>query len=458
MGTFFFISLVGNAQTEKLNIIYILADDLGYSELECYGNKFNETPFLNKLASEGMRFTRFYAAAPVCSPYRAALMTGQYPARLKITDYLRPNSAQHLPLSHTTLAEMLKANGYHTGIVGKWHLSGYVKEGASEETLPDQHGFDEVLVSENRGIAEGAYFWPYFWNREIQKKLPGEHEYLTDRQHYEALEFIERNKDQPFFLYLSHYAVHTAVHGKPELVEHFKNKKGAGTSEARPKNKADDPYKPGGTGVWAKENNPHLAAQLKVVDEGVGAILKKLTELGLDKNTLIIFTSDNGGETRVTNNAPLKAGKSCLYEGGVREPFIIWGPGIKKGAVCSQPLVNFDVYPTFEELIKAKKNNQPLDGFSFARLLKNPEKKMSDRKFYWHYPLDQPHFLGGRSAGSIIDGKWKLIEFFDDNTNELYNMENDLGEANNLSDKNPKIVTQLKKELATWRKNVGVEM
>src|SRR5690606_25817818 len=301
--------------TSKPNIIFILADDLGYSELGCYGNRFNETPFLDQLAREGMKFTRFYAAAPVCSPYRAALMTGQYPARLKINDYLRPDAPQHLPLSLITLAEMLKANGYRTGIVGKWHLSGYVKEGASRETLPDQHGFDEVMVSENRGIAEGAYFWPYFWNREIPKKLPGEYEYLTDRQHAEALEFIDRNQSRPFFLFLSHYAVHTAVHGKPELVDYFRKKSGAGRAKPGKNNPGNDPYKVNSADTWASQNNPHLAAQLKVVDSGVGLILNKLKETGLDKNTIIIFTSDNGGETRVTGNTPFRSGKSALYEG-----------------------------------------------------------------------------------------------------------------------------------------------
>ncbi len=201
---FFLIFIAGSALTmnaqKKLNVIYILADDLGYSELGCYGNNFNETPELDKMAKEGLRFTNFYAAAPVCSPYRAALMTGQYPARLHITDYLRPDAAQHLDLSHITLAEMFQQNGYRTGIVGKWHLSGYVNEGAAEETLPDRHGFDEVLVSENRGIAEGVYYWPYFWNKELEKKLPGDREYLTDRQNQEAVDFIERNQDKPFFL------------------------------------------------------------------------------------------------------------------------------------------------------------------------------------------------------------------------------------------------------------------
>ncbi len=440
---------------QRPNIIFILADDLGYSELGCYGNSFNETPALDRLAREGMRFTSFYAAAPVCSPYRAALMTGQYPARIGITDYLRPGAARHLDTSYVTLAELLKAQGYRTGIVGKWHLSGYVKEGAPEETLPDQHGFDEVLVSENRGIGEGTYFYPYDFNREIVKQLPGAHEYITDRQNYEALEFIKRNRQQPFFLFLSHYAVHTTVHGQPELVRHFQQKKNAGTSSPTKQNPGNDPYKKWPAGSKASGNNPHLAAQLKTIDDGVAAIVGLLKELGLDQNTLLIFTSDNGGETTITTNAPLRGGKSTLYEGGVREPFIAWWPGnVKASAICKQPLANYDLYPTLMALTGAAGKHQPLDGISFAPLLHNPQAAMPQRNFYWHYPLDQPHFLGGRSAGSIRSGAWKLISFFDDGHKELYNLDEDPGEQTDLSAKYPSRVAGLDAALRNWQKEV----
>ena len=436
------------------NVIYILADDLGYAELGSYGNTFNETPHLDQLAAEGVRLTNAYASAPVCSPYRAALMTGQYPARLHITDYLRPNASQHLDTAHTTLAEMFKANGYHTGIVGKWHLSGYVKEGASVETLPDKHGFDDVLVSENRGIAEGWYFHPYGFNHEIEKSRPGR-EYITDRQHDEALGFIERNKDQPFFLYLSHYAVHTTVHGKPELVDHFRKKAGAGTSEPTKGNPGNDPYKRWPADSRATHNNPHLAAQLSVVDQGVGMIREKLRELGLEKKTIIIFTSDNGGETTVTTNAPLRAGKSTLYEGGVREPLIIWNPTLFKPAVVHTPMANYDFYPTLMELIGAAPNQQYFDGVSVAAALRNPGKAQPERTFYWHYPLDKPHFLGGRSAGSIRKGDWKLIAFFDDGTTELYNLREDIGEQHDLSAQHPEKVAMLLQNLKQWQHDVG---
>jgi arylsulfatase A-like enzyme len=443
---------------KKYNVIYILADDLGYSELGAYGNTFNETPNLDRLAKQGVRMTNCYAAAPVCSPYRAALMTGKYPARLQITDYLRPNAPQHLDTAEITLAEMFRSNGYRTGIVGKWHLSGYVKAGAAEETLPDKHGFDEVRVSENEGIAEGWYFHPYLFNKDIQKRIPGDHEYITDRQNLEALEFIDRNKDRPFFLYLSHYAVHTTVHGKPELVDHFRKKAGAGRSAATKKNPENDPYKQWPADSKATSNNPHLAAQLAVVDEGVGQIMQKLKDLGLAENTIVVFTSDNGGETTITSNAPLRGGKSMLYEGGVREPFIIWNPSLFKPAVNNNPVCNYDFYPTLMELVKAKPNTQKFDGISIASTLKNSSKALPLRTFYWHYPLEKPHFLGGRSAGSIRKGDWKLIEFFDDKSIELYNLKDDLSESNNLSARQPDKVIELRKDLAAWRKRVDATM
>ncbi|MEJ7694465.1 MAG: sulfatase [Daejeonella sp.] len=443
---------------KKPNIIYILADDLGYSELGSYGNTFNETPHLDRLASQGIKFTNFYAAAPVCSPYRAALITGQYPARVGIVDYLRPNSSERLDTTHYTIAEMFRDNGYYTGIVGKWHLSGYVKSGAPKEALPDKHGFQEVLLSENQGISVGPYWHPYQFNLDIPKKMEVEHEFLTDRQNLEALEFIERNQSKPFFLYLSHYAVHTWSTGKPYLVDHFRKKKGAGTSPASGNNTENDPYKNWPEDVRATRNNPHLGAQLFSIDEGVGMIMDKLKSLGLDKNTIIIFTSDNGGETRVTTNAPLRGGKSMLYEGGVREPMIIWNPQLfSKNRIETARLVNFDFYPTFMEIINAKKNTQQLDGISFAKLLKNPEYEMPERTYYWHYPLESPHFLGGRSAGSILKGDWKLIEFFDTKEEQLFNLKNDAFETTDLAAKNPGKVKQLSEELKQWRSKLGAK-
>jgi len=432
--------ITGKASEDKPNIIFILADDLGWAELGCYGNKFNETPNLDKLAREGMRFTEAYAAAPVCSPYRAALMTGQYPARVGITDYLRPNDARHLSTDYVTIAEMLRRAGYATGIIGKWHLTGYANHGA-KEIGPDLHGFDEVIVSENRGIGGGSYFHPYHFNREIKKRLPGR-EYLVDRCNLEAVEFIERHKDGPFFLYLSHYAVHTRLSGKDELVAKYEKKPGAGK------------------GNKARRNNPHLAAQLESIDEGVGMIMDKLDELSLANNTVLIFTGDNGGEDRVTSNAPLRAGKSTLYEGGIREPLLVRQPGVVKAkSVCNTPTCNIDFYPTFLQFAGCRMDqSQHFDGVSILPLLKNPKAELGRDTLYWHYPLEKPHFLGGHSAGAIRQGNFKLIEFFDNGQVELYNLADDISEEHNLAAELPNKVTELQKRLAKWRAEVGARL
>jgi len=424
------------AGARKPNIIFILGDDLGWAELGCYGNTFNETPNLDRLAKQGVRFTDAYAAAPVCSPYRAALMTGLYPARLGITDYLRPDDQNHLAPQCLTIAEVLKKAGYATGIIGKWHLSGYANHGA-QEFPPVMFGFDETIVSENRGIGAGSYFHPYHFNREIEKRLPGR-EHLVDRCNIEAVEFIERHRREPFFLYLSHYAIHTKLEGKPELVSHFEKKPGAGK------------------GQTARRNNPHLAALLKSIDEGVGMIVDKLDALGLTEGTIVVFTGDNGGESLVTSNAPLRAGKSTLYEGGIRVPLIVrYPPVTPAGTVRSTPTSNIDFYPTFREMVGAPLDTEhPVDGVSILPLLCNPQSELKRDMLFWHYPLDKPHFLGGRSAGAVRKGSWKLIEFFDTGGKELYNLADDVGEKNNLADANPEKAAELQELLVTWREDV----
>jgi arylsulfatase A-like enzyme len=424
------------ASRGKPNIIFILADDLGWAELGCYGNTFNETPNLDRLAAEGMRFTDAYSTAPVCSPCRASLMFGQWPARVGITDYLRPADPKHLPTEHVTLPESLRQAGYVTGLIGKWHLSGYANHGA-REVPPSEHGFDEVLVSENRGIGGGCYWFPYQFNREIPQRLPDK-EYLVERMSLEAVEFIERHRDRPMFLFLSHYAVHTALVGKPELVAKHRQKPGAGQ------------------GPGARRNNPHLAAQLESIDLGVGLILRKLDESGLADNTLVVFTSDNGGEDRVTSNAPLRAGKSTLYEGGLREPLLVRWPGqVAPGGVCHTPVATVDFYPTF--CIAAGVHPDPrqkLDGTNLLPLLENPAASLPRDALYWHYPLDQPHFLGGRSAGAIRADDWKLIEFFDTGQWELYRLSDDVGEQHNLAAAQPDKGQELRAKLAAWRREV----
>ncbi len=441
LAIFFATDAQASQKRKPPNIIFILADDLGWAELGCYGSTFNETPHLDKLAKQGMRFTQAYAAAPVCSPTRVAFMTGQYPARVGITDYLRPGDTKHLSPDYVTIAERLKAAGYVTGLIGKWHLTGYRNHGAVEIS-PDKQGFDEVMVSENRGIGAGSYFFPYHFNKEIKQRLKGK-EYLVDRCHLEAVEFIERHKERPFFLFLSHYAVHTKLVGKPALVEKYAKKKEAGKS------------------FRAKRNNPHLAAQLESIDNGVGMIMQKLAELGLADNTLLIFTSDNGGESRVTINGILRAGKSTLYEGGVRVPLIArWPNVVETNTVCQVPTMTIDYYPTFLEAAGLKANpKHQVDGLSLLPLLREPDtEKWKRDTLYWHYPLKKPHFLGGRSSGAIRKGDFKLVEDFTTGKLELFNLKQDPGERKDLAPMMPAKVRELHEELQAWRKEVGARI
>jgi len=421
------------------NIIFILMDDLGWHELGCYGNTFNETPHLDRLAGQGVRFLRAYAAAPVCSPTRAALLTGQWPARLGITDYLRPDSQTLLSPQHPTLAQMLKKAGYRTGIIGKWHLCGYAGQGG-REAYPDTHGFDETLISEIRGIGGGSYFHPYHFNPGIPRRLE-EKEFLVDRMNRESVEFIERHRAQPFFLFLSHYAVHTALLGKPELVAKY---------ESKPES---------GKGPKSARNNPHLAAQLESVDQGVGMIVDKLRELSLAENTLIIFTSDNGGEGNVTSNEPLRGAKSMLYEGGIRESMIVWWPGVvPAAATCAAPVSTVDFYPTLIEMAGiAPKSSHPPDGVSLLPFFRDPKHSpQPSRPLYWHYPLDKPHFLGGDSAGAMLGpDDFKIIEHYDDGRMELYNLKEDPGEKKDLARALPQKAASMKRQFHHWLDSLG---
>ncbi|MFD2571807.1 sulfatase [Spirosoma soli] len=413
------------------NIIFILADDLGWSELGCYGNRFNETPNLDRLAAGGMRFTQAYATAPVCTPTRIALMTGQHPAHIGITDYLDTKDEKFLSPDYVTLNEQLKKAGYHSGLVGKWHLTGDYSQKKGE---PAKHGWDEVICSETGYIANGDYVHPYFFMPDVQAKIEGE--YLTDRLNAEAVDFIKRNQARPFFLYLSHYAVHTKLAGKPNDVAKYKQKAGAGTNQ----------------------NNPELAAMLERIDDGVGQIVATLKELGVSDNTLILFTSDNGGERNVTSNAPLRGGKSKLYEGGIREPFVAYWPGtIKAGSVSDQVINTLDIYPTLLELVGVQPSaNLVLDGVSLAPVLKGKAGPIP-RTLYWHYPIAKPHFLGGRSAGAIRSGDFKLIEYFDNGQVQLFNLSDDLGEQTDLSQKLPAQREQLLTRLRQWRQKAAAD-
>jgi arylsulfatase A-like enzyme len=419
----------GRLQPRPPNIILILADDLGYCELGCNGNRYNETPHLDRLACEGMRFTDAYASAAVCSPTRAALMTGQHPARQGITDYLTKYDEHYLSPAFVTINERLKSAGYVSGLIGKWHLTGDYRK---DRGAPELHNWDEVILSESKYIASGDYFSPYFFMPEVEPRRPSE--YLTDRLNWEATKFIRRHRHEPFFLYLSHYAVHKNLKAKPELVAKYEHK----------------------IGVGKRRNDPVLAAMLESIDDGVGRILHTLQALGLDDNTLIVFTSDNGGESI---NAPLRTGKSTLYEGGIRVPLVMRYPAaIRAGTVSNTPVVTHDFYPTFMEFAGVHPHDgQPVDGLSLMPLLTGAGDLGRD-SLYWHYPLAKSRSLGGRSAGAIRDRDYKLIEFFDTGELELYHLGQDIGESNNLAATMPDKVAALRGELVDWRASVHASM
>ncbi len=413
------------------NIILVLADDLGWSELGCYSNHFNLTPNLDQLAAQGMKFTQAYAAAPVCSPSRAALMTGEDPARLHITDYLKSDDQKYLSPDHVTINQQLRRAGYVSGLIGKWHLNG---DYGQHRGTPAMFGFDEVICSETEDIRGGSYWHPYKFMKDVPARQP--HEYLTDRLNLEAVEFIRRHADQPFFLYLAHYAPHTRLDPRPELLKKYAQRPDAGKNR----------------------NNPELAAMLESIDEGVGRIMATLDELNLTRDTVVIFASDNGGERNVTDNHPLRGGKSFLYEGGLRVPCIVRWPGkVKPGSVCDEPVITQDFYPTFMQMARVKPDRkQTVDGLSLVPLLLGGH-HLRRSALCWYYPMEKPHFLGGGSAAAIHRGNFKLIEFFDTGTVELYDLKNDLGELHDLAPAMPKRAASLRKQLAEWRTHDGAE-
>lgn len=455
------------AQRTRPNVIFILADDLGWAELGSYGNSFNKTKHLDRLATQGLRFTHAYAAAPVCSPYRAALLTGKHPARIGIVDYLRPNSANALSTAHDTLPEVLQRHGYSTGMIGKWHLTGYEYHDAEHEIKSGDHGFAWDFAREIKGVGNGANFWPYMFRTQpirwvdIPQARLGKSEYLTDRMNIEAVDFIKRNKNKPFFLYLSHYAPHTILNGRPDLVAKYRKKHAPGKSQRDHCYLCQDAgHKGDPLNHWAQDHNPHLAAMLHSIDDGVGKIMKTLDQLGIKENTIVIFTSDNGGETNVTSNAPLRGGKSQLYEGGIRVPLIVRWPGqVPEGKVSSLRTVNTDFFPTILEAanIDMAQIDSVFDGVSTLAHWKNLGTAIKRDALYWHYPLDQPHFLGGRSAGSIIHGNYKFITFLGTDECELYNLAKDPSERTNLAALEPGVADALHTKLKAWQSSVGAK-
>jgi arylsulfatase A-like enzyme len=437
------------------NFVFFLIDDMGFKDIGCNGSTFYETPNIDKLAAGGMRFTDAYAACPVCSPTRASIMTGKYPARLNLTDYLVgrrrgkliPAEYIHqMPLEEVTIAESLKEAGYATCFIGKWHLG-------DKPYWPEQQGFDVNIGGTRSGMPRN-YFWPQWRGNPPIEGRPGE--YLTDRLTDEALKFLEAKEDKPFLLYLSHYAVHTPLQSKKDLVAKYKDKAKKLPLPGGPR------FLPEGK-RQARQVQDHAvyAGMVQSVDESIGRVMKKLEDLGVADNTVVIFMSDNGGlstsEGSPTANVPLRAGKGWLYEGGIREPMIIKWPGVvKPESVCSEPVTSTDFYPTMLEMAGLPlKPKQHIDGVSLVPLLKGKE-KLKRKTIFWHYP----HYgnQGGSPGGAVRIGDYKLIEFYEDNRVELYNLKTDIGEKKNLAAKMPGTAARLHKILKTWRKDVDAKM
>jgi arylsulfatase A-like enzyme len=437
---------------QKLNFVFILMDDLGWRDVGFNGSTFYETPNIDRLAAQGMRFSSAYAACPVCSPTRASIMTGKYPARLNITNFIAgmragklkpPEYLHQLPLEEFTIGEAFKEAGYSTCFIGKWHLGG-------PEYFPDKQGF-ETNVAVAAGC--GGYFSPYK-NFKLPDSPPGE--YLTDRLTDEAVKFLKSPKEKPFLLYLSHYAVHVPLQAKKDIEARYAAKAAGLPAPAGPR------FVPEGS-VQARQVQDHAvyAAMVQSMDESVGRIMKALDELGLADNTAVIFMSDNGGlstaEGSPTANVPLRGGKGWLYEGGVREPLIIKWPGVTApGSVCDAPVISTDFYPTMLEMAGlAPRPQQHCDGVSIAGLLRG-EKTLARKAIFWHYP----HYSnqGGGPGGAVRAGDLKLIEFYEDDHVELYNVKDDISEKHDLAAASPEKAAELRKMLHEWRNEVGAHM
>lgn len=444
---FFGVGLTGPARaaaTRAPNIVFILIDDWGWTDGASFGSALYETPHIDRLAAQGMKFTQAYAACTVCSPTRAALLTGKYPARLHLTDWIAghnrpyaklkiPDWTQHLPLEEKTIAEALHERGYATGIFGKWHLGG-------PKFYPEFQGFDVNVGGCDRG-QPGAYFPPYGVEN-IKAERPGE--FLTDRLTREACAFMEAHRDQPFFVYLPHYAVHTPLTGKAAVIEKYQQKIAAGKFI---------------------HTNAVYAALVESIDDSVGAVLRKLAELKLAENTIIVLTGDNGGLSGTvgpqgwrpgpTRNDPLRLGKGSAYEGGVRVPLLVKWPGvITAGTVHAAPVTSVDYFPTLLEMATGAPA-QGVDGESIVPLLKGAE-KLKRSAIFWHYPHYHP---GGATPYSAVRaGDWKLIHYFEDDRLELYDLKNDLGEKNDLAGREPQRVAALRAQLDAWRKDVGAQL
>lgn len=490
------------------NIVFFLVDDLGWRDLGCYGSSFYQTPHVDQLARQGVRFTNAYAACHVCSPTRASIMTGKYPARLKLTDWLsgrrefpfqrlkNADIVQQLPLSEITLAEALKEHGYQTMHIGKWHLG-------EDPHGPLQQGFDRRVPQWNKGWPKAGYHAPFKF-ADIEDR-PGD--YLTDRLTDEAEAFIEANHDRPFFLYLSHFAVHDPIQGRKDLVDKYQKrllKQATPTgpdfilegnpddleplTRAQLDQLAEQPshrdYKvlPQRTvKIKQRQDNPQFAAMVSAMDESLGRIMKTLETVGVADETIIVFFSDNGGMSAAnfgnpkrvvrpgqldaaysTSNLPLRGAKGWLYEGGIRVPLIVKWPGAdgnrrgQAGLVCDEPVISTDFFPTLLDMVGLPAMpEQAVDGKSFAAALQGNMFKRGP--LFWHFPHYSNH--GMQSPGGAIRlGDYKLLESFENGTLQLFNLRQDLGEQHDLAAAEPAIAKRLHDQLRGWRERVQANM
>jgi len=459
---------------QKPNIVFILLDDFGWKDLGCYGSDFYETPNLDKLCSESLKFTDAYASCPVCSPTRASVMTGKYPATVGITDwidwgdFMHPARGRlvdvpylkHLPQTEKTVAAALREGGYTTWHVGKWHLGG-------EGHYPHQHGFDVNVGGCELGCPmRGGYFSPWTIPALADVDVP-EGVYLTDYLTDRTVDLIRGAKGgRPFFLNLWYYAVHTPIQAKPEKIRKYEEKaRRLGLDKVKTFEEGD--YFPCEHRKSLRikrrlvQSDPVYAAMIESMDENVGRVLQALEETGVLDNTVIFFTSDNGGlatsEGSPTSNAPLAEGKGWMYEGGTREPLLVKWPGVTKpGDICSTPVTSTDFYPTLLEMAGLDPiPEQHCDGVSIAPLLRGAE-TLDRPAIFWHYP----HYgnQGGTPGCSVRAGDYKLIEFFEDGRLELYDLREDVSEGRNLAAELPQVVDRLHGLLKAWREQVEAKI
>lgn len=455
----------GKEKMTKPNIIFILIDDLGWKDTSCMGSKFYDTPNIDRIANEGMLFTDAYAAAPVCSPTRASVMSGKYPARIGVTQYIGAQDhgylaqvpyVNHLPLEEKTIATALKESGYTTWHLGKWHLG-------TEEYWPKHQGFDVNIGGCHLGHPRNGYFSPWRIDNLPEGK---DGDYLTDRLGDEAVSLIENNDDTPFFMNMCFYSVHTPIQAKAEKIIKYKAKaKTMGLDKLKTFEEGDffpcDHKKDLHITRRLVQSDATYAAMIESLDENVGKILDALDKKGVAENTMVIFTSDNGGlataEGSPTCNFPLAEGKGWMYEGGTREPLLVRWPGkIKANSQCKAPVTTPDFYPTFLEAAGLPLMfEQHIDGVSMMPLFKGGD-KLEREAIFWHYP----HYSnqGGTPGCSMRMGDYKLIRFFEEDRYELYNLQEDISEQHDLSEQIPETLEKMKAILHNWTIEIGAKI